>query len=106
MDTIGDILQAAIQIAWIGLFFTALGIVFLVPLVLVVFTFMDIFARDDIQAGKLVWLLMVLLVPFAGLGIYWLTKPASHQAPLSTTAMHRGTEVPEPAARESLPRAA
>ena len=106
MDTISDILQAAIQIAWIGLFFTGLGIVFLIPLVLVVFTIMDIFSRDDIQAGKLVWLLVVLLVPFAGLGIYWLTKPASHQAPLTVTAMHRGTEVPEAEARKSLPRAA
>ena len=101
MDTISDILEVTIQIVWAGMFLTVIGLLFLVPLVLVVFTIMDIFARDDIRAGKLLWLLVVLLVPFVGLGIYWLTKPASHQATYTTTAMHRGSEVPEPEARQS-----
>lgn len=106
MDTLNDILQAAILVLWAGMFLSVIGLLFLVPLVLVVFTIMDVFARDDIRAGKLVWLLIVLLVPFAGMGIYWLTRPASQQATYSTTAMHRGTEVPEPEARPALPRAA
>lgn len=82
MDFIGDVLKIGFQVAWIGLFFTGLGILFLAPLVMLLFTVVDIFNRDDIAGGKLVWTLIVLLVPFVGMAIYWLSKPASHQASL------------------------
>ena len=95
MDLLGDVLRTGFQILFMGLFFGVMGLLFLVPLVLVVYTFMDIFNRDDIAAGKLLWSLVVLLVPFAGLGIYWLARPAGHQAPATIMSEHRATPVAE-----------
>src|SRR5687767_6544570 len=95
MDFIGDVLRTGFQLFFMALFLGGLGILFLVPVVLVVYTFMDIFNREDIAAGKLLWSLVVLLVPFAGLAIYWLARPAGEQAPATTLSMNRATPVTE-----------
>jgi hypothetical protein len=93
MDLLGDILKIGFQLLFMALFLGGMGLLFLVPLVLIGYTFIDIFNRDDIGLGKLLWSLIVLLVPFAGLAIYWLARPAGEQAPASTLSMNRGTPV-------------
>ena len=99
MDFLGDVLRTGFQILFMGLFFGAMGLLFLIPIALLVYTFMDIFNRDDIAVGKLLWSLVVLLIPFAGMGIYWLARPAGEQAPASTMSMHRAAmSAPEGAA--------
>jgi len=95
MDFLGDVLRTGFQLLFMAVFLGGMAILFLIPVVLVVYTFMDIFNRDDIAVGKLLWSLVVLLVPFAGLGIYWLARPAGEQAPATTMSMHRGTPAPE-----------
>jgi len=95
MDFLGDVLRTGFQLLFMAVFLGGMAILFLIPVVLVVYTFMDIFNRDDIAVGKLLWSLVVLLVPFAGLGIYWLARPAGEQAPATTMSMHRATTAPE-----------
>jgi hypothetical protein len=106
MDFIGDLLRTGFQLFFVAFFLGGLAILFLIPLVLVVYTFMDIFNREDIAAGKLLWSLVVLLVPFAGLGIYWLARPAGEQAPASTLSMNRAAHVADTEARAAERRAA
>jgi len=95
MDFLGDVLRTGFQLLFMAVFLGGMALLFLIPVVLVVYTFMDIFNRDDIAVGKLLWSLVVLLVPFAGLGIYWLARPAGEQAPATTMSMHRGTAAAE-----------
>ena len=50
-------------------------VLLLIPIAAMLFTIADIFHREDIRAGKLVWTLVVLLAPLIGLAAYWLSKP-------------------------------
>ena len=93
MDLLGDILKIGFQFIFMALFLGGMGLLFLVPLVLIGYTFIDIFNRDDIGLGKLLWSLIVLLVPLVGLAIYWLARPAGEQAPATTLSMNRATPV-------------
>ncbi len=107
MEVFGDILRTAVQIAYAMIFLGALGLMFLVPLALLVYTFADIFNRDDIGAGKLVWSLVVLLVPLIGLALYWLSRPTADQDSLTAASMRRTAQLTDDAQRAaSLRRAA
>jgi hypothetical protein len=111
MDFIGDVLRTGFQLFFMAFFLGGLGILFLVPIALVAYTVMDIFNREDIAAGKLLWTLVVLLVPFAGLAIYWLARPAGHQAPATIMSEHRAApvtqrEAPTPGEAQVAPRRA
>jgi ABC-type transport system involved in cytochrome bd biosynthesis fused ATPase/permease subunit len=106
MDLLNDILQAGILLLFAAGFFTFLAVIFLVPIAALVFTVVDVFSRDDLSAGKLVWLLVVLAVPFVGMAIYWLAKPQASQAGETTLLMNRASQVPEAGARAATRRVA
>jgi len=59
------------QVFWI--------LVLVVPLIcLWVYAFFDIFRRDELGAGaKVVWVLVVFLLPYFGTLIYFFAKPMS-----------------------------
>jgi len=95
MDFLGDVLKTGFQILFGLSFLGLMGFLVLVPLVMVVYTIADIFNREDLAAGKLVWTLIVLLVPFIGLAMYWLTRPAPVQPSYSEVTMRHTAQPAE-----------
>ncbi|HEX5141397.1 MAG TPA: PLDc N-terminal domain-containing protein [Dehalococcoidia bacterium] len=81
MDAIGDIVGLVLLVGFVGLVVTLGTILLILPIVALIYTMTDIFHREDLGAGKLVWSLIVLLVPLIGLAAYWLSRPAYESTP-------------------------
>jgi hypothetical protein len=81
MDALGDVVGTVLLIAFVAFVVTAAVLLLITPIAALVFTIADIFNREDIAAGKLVWTLVVLLVPLMGLAAYWLSKPSYESTP-------------------------
>jgi hypothetical protein len=95
MEFLEDLFGAAFLLLYGVFVLTAIGLLLVIPLAALVFTIMDIFNRDDIAAGKLVWLLVVLLAPLIGLAAYWIAKPASDQASATASPVRQGVATSE-----------
>ena len=57
------------------------GAVLAAMLGIFIWSAIDIFHREDLGIGKLVWLLVILALPLIGVAIYWLSRPVYGDQP-------------------------
>ncbi|HEY7269582.1 MAG TPA: PLD nuclease N-terminal domain-containing protein [Dehalococcoidia bacterium] len=76
---LGDVISGLFLLVF-GLFALGfLALVLVAPLVLIVYTIMDIVHRDDLAAGKVLWIIAVVLLPLMGAALYWLSRPTAQE---------------------------
>ena len=97
---VGDIIGAVFLFLFFVLAAGFLTLVFVAPLVATVYTIMDIVHRDDLSAGKPLWVLAVIFLPLMGMVVYWLSRPTGEPPAV--------VRAPAPAASQpaNMPRAA
>jgi len=57
------------------------GAVLAAILGLFIWSAIDIFHRDDLGIGKLLWLIVIFTLPLIGVAVYWLSRPVFDRQP-------------------------